>query len=161
MTSWVKDKFAAISSSGGKGYQGPPGGRTRGTFGALDPDEAWDAVGAEADYGYSGNGATGGGGYEEQELGRVGKGYAQGGGLGSIETGRDEGDRARKAERDLEARYDEEMHGGNGTRGKVQNPFDDDAEEVSLRGVSPRPEDEGRRGHRSQGSAGGRFTEGV
>jgi len=161
VVTWIKDKFASISSSGGKGYQGPPGGRTRGTFGALDPDEAWDAVGAEADYGYGGNGTTGGG-YEEQELGRVGKGYAQGGGLGSMETGRDDGERARKAERDLAARYDEEMHGGSGTRGKVQNPFDDDdEEEASLRGVSPRPEDEQGRGHRSQGSAGGRFREGV
>lgn len=151
MVNWVKDKFAAISSSGGKGYTGPPGGRTRGTFGALDPDEAWDAVGAEAEYGYGGQGGSG---YEEQELGRVGKGYAQGGGLGRIESGRDEGERARRAERDLEERYDEEMHGGQGQgqgmRGQVQNPFgdDDDEEEASLRGVSPKPEDEGSRGHR-------------
>lgn len=60
-----------------------------------------------------------GGYYEEQELG---EGPYGGGGYGS--GGR------------LDERYDEAMHGE--ARGRV-NPFGEQAEEISVRSVSPRP----------------------
>lgn len=145
---WVNDKISSIrnrgSRSAGGAYEEPlgsfgtPGRTSRRGFGALDPDDAWDArVGTEAD-------AYGPGGYyEEAEVGLHGDtGYA-----GNVHAGEDRG-RAPSRERDayiggsqkgLDRRYDEEM----GTS-KSENPFDDDAE-VSLRGVSPRPH-EGRAG---------------
>ena len=109
-------------------------------MGSLDPDEAWDArVGNEADYG--------GGYYEEQELGGLdepgsagpygGSNYGHGNvGVGGIEAGRG---RSRDRHREVDARYEEEMHGG--ARSGRQDPFGDHAErsDVSLRGVSPRP----------------------
>ena len=95
--------------------QGGASGGRRG-FGALDPDEAWDArVGTEAEsYGY----------HEETELGPAPRG---GGGAGynlSAPSGYEGAqERGRSAGRTGE-----------------RNPFDDDAV-ASLRGVSPRPID--------------------
>lgn len=80
--------------------------------------------------------------YEEQELGLQDPGrgpYAGGGygevGVGGIEDGRG---RSRSRQRELDDRYDEEVHGG-ATR---SNPFGDQAEasNMSLRSVSPRPD---------------------
>jgi hypothetical protein len=123
--------------------------------GRLDPDEAWDArVGQEAYY-------------EEQELGLHapaanttaygGGGYAQGaspyGGYDAGFGGQQE--RGRSRERELDARYDEEMHGER--RGRSPNPFGDTAEpsNISLRGVSPRPIDTtvGQQGQRKDGDS--------
>jgi hypothetical protein len=97
----------------------------------LDPDEAWDArVGHEADQG---------GYYEEQELGLHdpnpgpygGRGYGEVG-IGGIP---EERGRSRSIQRELDNRYDEEVHGA----GQARNPFADDNEAVSLRAASPRP----------------------
>ncbi|KAF2500684.1 hypothetical protein BU16DRAFT_255192 [Lophium mytilinum] len=115
------------------GYGGA-GGAARGRGagrGPLDPDEAWDAhVGNEAYY-------------EEQELGlhapAPGGNAAYGGPTGY--TGAYGGDgvggaeRGRSRTRELDERYEEEMHGG---AKHSTNPFGDD-NAVSLRGVSPRP----------------------
>jgi hypothetical protein len=98
----------------------------------LDPDEAWDArVGHEADQtGY----------YEEQELGLQdpnsgpygGRGYGNVGvGIGGIP---EERGRSRSIQRELDHRYDEEVHGG-----QARNPFGDDNEAGSMRSASPRP----------------------
>lgn len=112
--------------SAGGAYEQPlhgGAGRGRHGFGALDPDEAWDArVGHEADgYGY----------YEEQELGGIGRGrsteYAGGGSynsnLGATPA----------------AGYDDDAKGRAPTRspGGQRNPFDDDAE-IGPHGMSPR-----------------------
>lgn len=163
---WVKDKYNAVRNKVGGGgvsrtgaYEQTSGntaggagiGGGRGRRGA-DPDEAWDArVGAEAD----GYGA--GGYYEEQELGLTGPSthegpYAGGGGGGGGAMpayGSEEMGRGRSRGRDdtayvgsnqagLDQRYDEEVHGGT-----HDNPFGDGAERSELRGVSPRPHEEG------------------
>lgn len=96
----------------------------------MDPDEAWDArVGHEADQsGY----------YEEQELGLQdpnsgpygGRGYGEVG-IGGIPEDRG---RSRSIQRELDNRYDEEVHGG-----QPRNPFGDDNEARSMRTASPRP----------------------
>lgn len=142
---WVAGKFNALRNTrtAGGAYEstgyGAGGRRSTGDrrgFGPLDPDEAWDArVDNEA-----------GGYYEEQELGLQDPGhgpYGGGGygevGIGGIEEGRG---RSRSRQRELDNRYDEEMHAGGGGagRGGLQpNPFGDQAEASSLRGVSPRP----------------------
>ena len=132
------------------------GGRDRRGFGALDPDEAWDTrVGNEADYG------VGGGHYEETELGLQdpaagpyhggGYGASDNIGVGGIEEGRG---RSKSRQRELDNRYDEEMHGG-----QKQNPFGDQAErsDMGLRGVSPRPIVD-TAGHKSQHSLGAQHT---
>lgn len=134
---WVNDKIAAFRNkrTAGGAYEstGYGGGARRSTgdrrgFGPLDPDEAWDA---RVDHEASGY-------YEEQELGDPGHGpYGGSGygnvGVGGIEEGRG---RSRSRQRELDARYDEEMHGG-----ARLNPFGDHnaAEGDSLRAVSPRP----------------------
>ncbi|EQK98728.1 hypothetical protein G6O67_000341 [Ophiocordyceps sinensis] len=130
---WFSDQMRKFKSrnkrSAGGAYEQPlHGGTGRGRhgFGALDPDEAWDArVGHEADgYGY----------YEEQELSGTGRGrsteYAGSGGYNSNLA-------ATPA-----ANYDGEARGRPPTRspGGQRNPFDDDAE-IGLRGMSPRPID--------------------
>lgn len=117
-------------------------------FGALDPDEAWDTrVGTEADYGYSGTYG------EDMELGvqqpaglpgyEASRGYGPQAGLEEIEGAKDGRGRARAAKQDLEDRYEEEMQrpggAGQARKGVVQNPFGDEAEASSMRGVSPRP----------------------
>jgi hypothetical protein len=99
---------------------------------------------------------VGGAGYEEQELGLHPGGGAYGGGgygeHGSVlpeygaEASHQERGRSRSrgpafediggGQRGLDARYDEEMHRG---RASDHNPFGDEAEASSLRGVSPRP----------------------
>ena len=171
MVGWVKDKFASARGKAGGGGGGGGGvsrsgayEQTTGSAGAdgfsgrrgrgLDPDEAWDArVGAEAD----GYGA--GGYYEEQELGLRGASahdgpYGGGGGNGSAmpSYGSEEMTRGRSPRRDdtayvggtqagLDRRYDEEMHARSG-----ENPFGDGAERSELRGVSPRPHDDGKDG---------------
>jgi hypothetical protein len=139
---WVSDKFNSLRSGrttagayestsygGGSGSAGARRG-----FGPLDPDEAWDArVDNEGPGGY----------YEEQELGLQdpshgpygGGGYGDVGnvGIGGIEEGRG---RSRSRQRELDSRYDEEVHGGQ----PRSNPFGDHAEASSLRAVSPRPD---------------------
>lgn len=150
---WAKDKVAALrnkSTRGPGGYEEPLGsfsaqggrGGRRG-FGALDPDDAWDArVGTEAD-------AYGPGGYyEEAEVGLhdTHTGYA--GNVHGDHTGRgrtmaeedEDSPYIGGSQRGLDRRYDEEMGGvqKNKGKGKESNPFDDEAE-IDLRGVSPRP----------------------
>lgn len=155
---WFSSKMNALRNTrtaGGAyestGYSSSSRGRDRRGFGALDPDEAWDTrVGNEADYG--------GGYYEEQELGLQdpahgpygGGAYAPSNNIGvaGIEEGRG---RSRSRQRELDERYDEEVHGGGG------NPFGDENErsDMSLRGVSPRPMiDTATRGHKAQQSLG-------
>jgi len=134
---------------GGRGSRGQSGG-----FGPLDPDDAWDArVGTEAD-------SYGPGGYhEEQELGlHADTAYS---GAGQEERGRGRRREESGKQRDLEARYDEEMSlgGGAGATPTSRNPFDDDAATASLRVVSPRPldatvaQDKGK-GHKKNDSLG-------
>ncbi|KAK5131092.1 hypothetical protein LTR08_001310 [Meristemomyces frigidus] len=148
---WVVDKFNALRNSrtaggayestgyagGGAGGSRRSGGDRRG-FGALDPDEAWDSRVDNEASGY----------YEEQELGALhdpahgpygGGGYGGQVGVGGIEVGRG---RSRSRQRELDDRYDEEVHGGGdggGAAGLQPNPFGDHAEASSLRAVSPRP----------------------
>lgn len=156
---WFSAKFDALrnrTSSGrtaggayeSTGYGGGTRGRDRRGFGPLDPDEAWDTrVGNEAYY-------------EEQELGLQdpsagpygGDGYGGGGnniGIAGIEEGRG---RSRSRQRELDDRYDEEMGGGG------SNPFGQGAErsDMSLRGVSPRPDGDAQaqKSHKSQQSLG-------
>lgn len=150
---WVKDKIATLRNKGSRGaggYEEPlgsfsaqGGGRSgRRGFGALDPDDAWDArVGTEAD-------AYGPGGYyEEAEIGLHDTGYAgnvHGDNIGrGRAVARDSEDTPYigGSQRGLDQRYDEEMGSGgiqNKGKGKESNPFDDEAE-IDLRGVSPRP----------------------
>lgn len=141
---WIADKINGLRNkrtAGGAyestGYGGAGGSqRDRRGFGALDPDEAWDARVNE----------EGGGYYEEQELGLQDPGhgpYGGGGygevGVGGIEHGRG---RSRSRQRELDQRYDEEVHGGGGGSGgggQHLNPFGDDQAAASLRSVSPRP----------------------
>ncbi|OAF58750.1 hypothetical protein VC83_06108 [Pseudogymnoascus destructans] len=149
---WISDKFRNFRSrrsrtAGGAyeeplgAYGGAGGGGARSGFGALDPDEAWDArVGNEADY-YR----------EEQEVGlHAETGYS---GAGGEERGRTRGRRGEEgpyggdSQRELDRRYEEEM-GGEQTGvvkksggSESRNPFDDSAAVgTSLRGVSPRPD---------------------
>jgi len=135
---WITDKWDALRNkrTAGGAYEstsfGANRGRDRRGFGALDPDEAWDArVGNEADQtGY----------YEEQELGLQdpnsgpyrGRGYGEVGvGVGGIP---EERGRSRSIQRELDSRYDEEVHGA-----QPRNPFGDDNEAGSMRTASPRP----------------------
>lgn len=136
---WIMDKWNSFSSSGrtaGGAYESTSYGGARSSlgerrgFGPLDPDEAWDARVDNETSGY----------YEEQELGLQDPShgpYGGGGygdvGVGGIEEGRG---RSRSRQRELDARYDEEVHGGAAT----SNPFGDDAQAASLRSVSPRPD---------------------
>ena len=129
------DKWHALRSgrtAGGAyestGYGGASTGGRRG-FGPLDPDEAWSARVEDEPRGY----------YEEQELGLQDPShgpYGGGGygdvGVGGIEEGRG---RSRSRQRELDNRYDEQMHGG-----PTSNPFGAGAEASSMRSVSPRPE---------------------
>lgn len=110
----------------------------------MDPDEAWDArVDQEA-----------GGYYEEQELGLQdpshgpygGGGYGEVG-IAGIEEGRG---RSGSRQRELDTRYDEEMHGGQPAGGDRLNPFGDQNATASLRSVSPRPHVETGRGVSAQ-----------
>jgi len=140
---WVADKWNALRNSrtAGGAYESTGYGGGAGTnpnrrgFGPLDPDDAWNTrVDHEADpY------------YEEQELGLQDPGhgpYGGGGygdvGIAGIEEGRG---RSRSRQRELDNRYDEEVHGGApaaGSRGGL-NPFGDQNAAASLRSVSPRP----------------------
>ncbi|KAL8725242.1 MAG: hypothetical protein Q9166_007481 [cf. Caloplaca sp. 2 TL-2023] len=148
--STIRSKFQSLSGSGSHrpgAYEQPLGTR-RGR--GLDPDGAWDArVGDEAD-------AYGSGGYyEEQELGglRTGGGYG-GHGTELPDYGDEELGRVRSISRDgpgfiggsqggLDQRYDEET--------KRDNPFEDQAERSSMRGISPRPAT-ATEGHKTQAS---------
>ncbi|KAK5117980.1 hypothetical protein LTR62_004024 [Meristemomyces frigidus] len=159
-TQWSHLRANTRTSSGGAyetntGYGGGSGGnsssrRDRRGFGPLDPDEAWDArVDHEA-----------GGYYEENELGGLqgGAGGPYGGsGYGEVGVGGipvDERGRSRSREREVDRRYEEEMHGCSvaarpteGKRATHLNPFGDQNEASSLRSVSPRPHgDSGGRG---------------
>ena len=131
------DKWDALRNkrTAGGAYEstsyGASRGRNRGGFGALDPDEAWDArVGGEADHtGY----------YEEQELGLHDPNPGPYGGRGYGEVGvggiPEERGRSQSRQRELDHRYDEEVHG----TGQARNPFADENEAGSLRTASPRP----------------------
>ena len=151
IVAWIKSKVPGSSSRSGA-YEQPLGSSGRR---GLDPDEAWDArVGAEADgYGV-------GGYYEEQELGLrpPASGTYTGGGFGGQalpdygeERGRSisragEGPHIGGGQKGLDERYDEEMG--------HEDPFGDGAERSELRGVSPRPHEEGK-GHAAKVDAGG------
>ncbi|KFY47147.1 hypothetical protein V494_00139 [Pseudogymnoascus sp. VKM F-4513 (FW-928)] len=144
---WVSDKLRSFRSrrsrTAGAGYEEPlgaysgaGGGGARSGFGALDPDEAWDArVGNEADY-YR----------EEQEVGlHADTEYSGAGGeRGRTRERRDEGPYGVDSQRELDRRYEEEMgaqqQGVVPAAGESRNPFDDSAAVGSLRGVSPRPD---------------------
>ena len=159
---WLKTKFRSLGNlrTHGGSYEG--GRARRRGFGRLDPDEAWDArVDNEADAsGY----------YEEQELGlhddsaggyrSAAHGYGPSGGLDEIVDTEHRGRSAPKVE--LDNRYDEAMGGS------LRNPFGDQAEASSLRGISPRPhEDAPRKIHSSRATGDGpreqrsMFTEDV
>ncbi|PSR92163.1 hypothetical protein BD289DRAFT_459777 [Coniella lustricola] len=172
---WFSDTFAKLKNSGNRSaagaYEGGSGGgyaagggagRGRRGFGALDPDEAWDArVGSEAD-------TFGPGGYyEEQELGLHGGG---GGGLSQSHGPYGGGDHHQHLSYELggggggaetypmnlaatPGLYNAGHSSASADRGREHaprsNPFDDDAAEpanISLRGVSPRPMDGGQGG---------------
>lgn len=155
---WVNDKVNALRNkrtAGGAyestGYGG--GGSARGgrrAFGPLDPDEAWDARVDNEASGY----------YEEQELGLQDPGHGPygGGGYGNVGVGGTEQGRgrSRSRQRELDERYDEEVHGGSSSK---VNPFGDNAEtsNMSLRSVSPRPAQDtsyhGGGAHRKQNSS--------
>ncbi|OCK73668.1 hypothetical protein K432DRAFT_312288 [Lepidopterella palustris CBS 459.81] len=163
---WLDAKYRAFKNRrvAAGAYEEPSGGYggrngRRGGGGALDPDEAWDShVGNEAYYEEQELGlhapsstAYGGGGY-----GAPSPGFAPQQGAGN--------ERGRSRTRELDSRYDEDMHGGGGG-GHERNPFGDDAATISsLRGVSPRPVSESERageggggyggGHAHKGSAG-------
>jgi hypothetical protein len=160
---WIKNKISSIKNrnnrSAGGAYEEPLSTNVRGRasnrgFGALDPDDAWDArVGTEAD-------AYGPGGYyEEQELGLHNDRHTSLAPTpGMAPPGYGEGSRGRSLSRDPEPyiggsqvgrdqRYDQEV-----SNKPAQNPFDDNAAEasnISLRGVSPRPIDTNQKLHRS------------
>ncbi|KFY19329.1 hypothetical protein V493_08012 [Pseudogymnoascus sp. VKM F-4281 (FW-2241)] len=148
LVGWVSDKIRSFRSrrartAGGAyeeplGAYGAGGGGARSGFGALDPDEAWDArVGNEADY-YR----------EEQEVGlHADTGYAGAGGERGRTRERNEGPYGVDSQRELDHRYEEEMGGQEqgvvrpSGGSKDRNPFDDSAAVApSLRGVSPRPD---------------------
>ncbi|MCJ1277997.1 hypothetical protein MMC21_005811 [Puttea exsequens] len=159
---WVKSKFASLKNSRSKSgaYEPTGAGARRG----LDPDEAWDArVGAEAD------GYGPGGYYEEQELGLRPPGGGAYGGSGYGEHGRDLPDYSADVPRGRSLSRNEGPYIGGGQKGLDQrydeetgheDPFGDNAEVASqLRGVSPRPHEEGTakglgKGHAKQGSGG-------
>ncbi|KAF2487929.1 hypothetical protein BDY17DRAFT_289966 [Neohortaea acidophila] len=121
---WISDQVNSLrrgrTAGGayeGAGLGGGSGYNERRGFGALEPDEAWNArVDDEA-----------GGYYEEQELGLQDPSRGPYGGGGYGEGGVHDG-RGRSRSRDGRA-----------------NPFGDHAEEsnVSLRTVSPRPDAQG------------------
>ncbi|KAK3073247.1 hypothetical protein LTR53_005342 [Teratosphaeriaceae sp. CCFEE 6253] len=119
------------------GYGGAARGvtdRDRRGFGPLDPDEAWSAHVDNEASGY----------YEEQELGLQDPAHGPygGGGYGDVgAAGLEDGrGRSRSRQRELDNRYDEEVHGKPkpGDDGRL-NPFGDQAAAASLRSVSPRP----------------------
>lgn len=151
---WFQDKLHALQNRGTGLENSSAHARGRGSFAQLDPDGAWDdRVGHEADmHGRIGD-------YEEQELG-----MHPGDQYGSSEPYRGRGDRqvlpaygseeprGRSRMRDedtayvgggqrgLDQRYDEEMgHADRPAGTPSANPFADDHEANSLRGVSPRP----------------------
>lgn len=134
ISGWFKDTWSSLRNkrtAGGNfestGYGGARGRDRRG-FGPLDPDGAWDArVDHEADF----TGAY----YEEQELGDPGHGPYGGSGYGEVGIGGipEARGRSRSRQRELDNRYDEEMHGGTTTQ---SNPFSDNN---ALRATSPRP----------------------
>ncbi|KAI6781440.1 uncharacterized protein J7T54_002333, partial [Emericellopsis cladophorae] len=120
---WFNDRVRAFKNRNNRSatgaYEQPlasgGAGPQRG-FGPLDPDEAWDSrVGPEADRYYEERADTsyGGGSYSMNLAGPY---------------GRDHDD-------------DAEERGRSGRREGDRNPFDDDHEANSLRGVSPRPMD--------------------
>ncbi|TLD37551.1 hypothetical protein E2P81_ATG04363 [Venturia nashicola] len=131
----------------GAGYAAPRGGTGRAAHGGpLDPDEAWDSrVGNESEiYGP-------GGYYEETELGlhpqsTAYTGAAYGGPAGRLST-----DGAGFAPAPgLSA-------GGHDARERTsmgENPFGDNAEESSLRSISPRPLEQGQNQHIKKTSSG-------
>lgn len=138
ITGWISNAISKLRpnrTAGGAyestGYASATAGqrRDRRGFGPLDPDEAWDAqVGTEGGY------------YEEQELGLQDPSHGPYGGGGYGEVGiagipENERGRSRSRQRELDTRYDEEVHGGAKT-----NPFEEaETSNMSLRGVSPRP----------------------
>lgn len=117
------------------------GGGARGAHRALDPDEAWDTrVGNEADnYGYYEEELTtrgGGAGVHSSTEYHGGNSYDM---SLAATPGRELDD-----ELDLERGRQPSRSPGRGAGTRSHNPFDDDNAD-SLRGVSPRPMDQGRK----------------
>ncbi|KAI0478914.1 phosphoglycerate mutase-like protein [Xylariaceae sp. FL0804] len=146
-------------------YEAPSSSSRRG-FGALDPDDAWDARVGNEDGAGGYYGAGGGGGFEEQELGLRGRsmdidhdrvpGAGAGGDVGAYSGGGyattnlnvsvaapPAEERGRTMSRSPGVGGD--VGGGGLYAGRTggRNPFDDEAEpsNLSMRGVSPRPID--------------------
>ncbi|KAI1813183.1 hypothetical protein GGS20DRAFT_494152 [Poronia punctata] len=151
---WIKDRLPSNknSRSAAGAYEQPSAAGSRHGFGALDPDEAWDARVGHEGYGV--------GSYypDDQELEDRGhhnnrQGNA-GGAVPSPYTGSgyemnlatDDGGRGRSTNPRTSRPSSMAAGPGNGNgngNGKTRNPFDDAAEpsNISLRGVSPRPID--------------------
>ncbi|KAI0426945.1 hypothetical protein F5Y09DRAFT_317532 [Xylaria sp. FL1042] len=155
---WISDRFQSLKNprSAAGAYEQPtaPGGR-RG-FGALDPDDAWDARVGHETYGayYP----------DDQELEDRGRhGRAEGPYSGSgyqmnlagdgVDENRGRNPNPRPSGLEVPHGRSYAAPGGEGQR----NPFDDAAAEpsnLSLRGVSPRPIDT-RKAAAAAGTAGG------
>lgn len=126
----VRNRRTAGGAYESTSYGGARGRDGRSAFGPLDPDGAWDArVDHEADF--AGNY------YEEQELGDPGHGPYGGHGYGEVGIGGipETRGRSRSRQRELDARYDEEVHGGRSNK-TTRDPFSDDN---AMRAASPRP----------------------
>ncbi|KAG8530131.1 uncharacterized protein KY384_005614 [Bacidia gigantensis] len=165
---WIKNKYYGLRNSRSKtgAYEGDSGAGARGHHRPLDPDEAWDSRVEER-----GENDGYGGYYEEQELGLqpppssaahrdeyAGTGYGGGSGPGlSGYGGPADVQRGRSLSREIRA---EEQTGYLGPERARENPFGDHAEANSLRGVSPRPHQEGGKGHNREVSDGGSLQAG-
>ena len=128
---FLTSKFNALTKrnkrSAGGAYEASSGGAGNAARGrhTLDPDEAWDArVGNEADL-YGETELRGGPTSYDVERGRS-RSREPGAYIGGSQAG-------------LDRRYDEEM--GRGAAQQAKNPFADENEAASMRGVSPRPID--------------------
>ncbi|KAI3331683.1 hypothetical protein HD806DRAFT_166976 [Xylariaceae sp. AK1471] len=142
---WISDRFQSTKNkrSAAGAYEQPSAATSRRGFGALDPDEAWDARVGNETYGV--------GAYypEDQELEDRGQRH---GGAPSPYTGSGYQMNLAGDGVDIESRGRSPNPRSGGLRaptggaggGGGHNPFDDEAAEpsnISLRGVSPRPID--------------------
>lgn len=125
-------------NSGGTAGGGGAGRDRGGGFGALDPDEAWDArVGNEADTYAPGS-------YEEEREVGLHSDTRYGGAAGGRREDEEMGTFVGGGQKGLDRRYEEEM-GGGVERAPSRNPFDDDAAAGgSIRALSPRPAEGGK-----------------
>ncbi|ATY60039.1 hypothetical protein A9K55_005986 [Cordyceps militaris] len=142
---WFSDQVRKFKNrnnrSAAGAYEPSNRGAARGAHRALDPDEAWDTrVGTEADtYGYFEEELTarGAGG-----AGRTSTEYHGGGSSYNMNLAATPGRERDEDEIDLERGRQPSRSPGRGPHGN--NPFDDDHAD-SLRGVSPRPIDNGQK----------------